>query len=176
VTITGVDASGNTTTTTGTVGVGRAIVNPPVPPRPPDPGPGPTPPKAPALSDLQQSNARWRTHTVKRGPKLPVGTTFRFKLDRAAQVRLSFARLTTGRRANGRCVKATRANRGKPRCDRSQAAGTLRVAGKAGSNAVAFNGKLGGRALKPGRYRLLVTALADGKTSSARSIRFTIAG
>ena len=56
----------------------------------------------------------------------------------------------------------------------SLAAGTLRVTGKAGANSVAFSGKISGRALKPGSYRLLVTALADGKTSPARSIRFTI--
>lgn len=179
VTVTGVDAMGNTTTTSEKIIVGKVIVDPEPPkPKSPDPGPGPNPaptPKAPSVSGLQQTNIRWRTHKVKRGPKLPVGTTFRFKLDRAARVRLSFSQLVTGRRVNGRCVKATKSNRGKPRCDRSQAAGTLNVAGKAGANAVAFSGKISGRALKPGRYRLLVTALADGKTSPARSITFTIA-
>jgi hypothetical protein len=178
VTVTGVDAMGNTTTTSEKVVIGKVIVDP-APPKPksPDPGPGPGPaptPKAPALSSLQQSNSRWRTHSVKRGPRLPVGTTFRFRLDRAAQVRFAFSSLVSGRRVNGRCVKVTKANRGKRRCDRSQAAGTLNIAGKAGSNSVAFTGKLSGRTLKPGRYRVLVTARADGKTSSARSITFTI--
>jgi hypothetical protein len=81
----------------------------------------------------------------------------------------------SGRRVGGRCVKATKTNRRKTRCTRSQTAGTLSIAGKAGANTVAFSGKLRGRALPPGSYRLLVTAQADGKTSAAATIRFTIA-
>jgi PKD repeat protein len=173
VTITGVDSVGNTTKTTQRIAI-SAAPGPKPPESKPDPKPRPAP-KAPLLSGLKQSNARWLTHKVKRGPRLPVGTTFRFKLDRAAQVRFSFSQLVTGRRVGGRCVKATKANRRKPRCDRAQAAGTLRVTGKAGNNVVAFSGKISGRALKPGRYRLVVTAVADGKTSSAKSIQFTIA-
>ena len=75
---------------------------------------------------------------------------------------------------SGRCVKATKNNRGKPRCSRSQAAGTLNIAGKAGPNSVPFRGTLRGHALPPGRYRVLVTALADGKRSPAKSVQFTI--
>jgi hypothetical protein len=180
-TITGVDAAGNTAQTSRTITVDPASV--PTPPGPgpgPDPGPSPrvpppTPPKAPVLSGLQQSNARWRTHSVKRGPRLPIGTSFRFKLDRAAQVRFTFSQIVSGRRVDGRCVKATKNNRRKPRCDRYQAGGTLNVAGKAGTNIVAFSGKLRGRTLPPGSYRVLVTAVADGKTSAAGSAQFTIA-
>jgi hypothetical protein len=180
-TITGTDAAGNTTQTSRTITVEPA----PVPKNPgPNPGPNPNPPpspppppapKAPVLSGFQQSNTRWLTHKVKRGPRLPVGTTFRFQLDRAAQVRLAFSQIVAGRRVNGRCVKATKTNRRKPRCDRAQAAGTLNVTGKAGANSVPFQGKLGGRTLPAGRYRLLVTARADGKTSTTASAQFTIA-
>ena len=174
-TVTGIDALGNTTRTSQKITIGTAIVDPPAlpGPQPPAPGPAPAPavpapaPKAPVLSGLQQSNSRWLTHKATRGPRLPVGTTFRFKLDRAAQVRFSFSQLVTGRRVGGRCVKVTKANKSKSRCDRAQGAGTLNVTGKAGANTVAFSGKISGRALKPGRYRVLVTALADGKTSPA---------
>ena len=170
VTVTGVDAAGNTAQTSQTFTINAAAVPPP-----PKPGPGPRPAlKAPVLSGLQQSNARWLLQKAKRGPKLPVGTTFRFRLDRAAQVRFTFSQIVSGRRVNGRCVKATKTNRSKRRCDRAQAAGTLNVAGKAGANSVTFRGKLGGSALRPGRYRLLVTALADGKRSTAKSVQFTI--
>jgi hypothetical protein len=175
VTVTGVDAAGNTTQTSRAITVDSA----PVPA-----GPGLSPPhvdgppllakKAPVISGLRQSGARWRTHAVKRGPRLPVGTTFRFTLDRAAQVRFTFSQIVSGRRVNGRCVKVRKSNRSTSRCNRSQAVGTLRVAGKAGANAVAFRGKIGGRRLAPGRYRLLVTALADGKTSAAAATQFTI--
>jgi len=175
VTVTGVDASGNTTTMSQGIAVGRVIVDPLFPSKPkPDQGPKPAP-KAPVLSGLRQSSTRWRTQRVRRGPRLPVGTTFRFRLDRGAQVRFVFSQIVSGRRVGGRCVKATKNNRRKPRCSRALAAGTLRISGKAGANSVAFSGKISGRALKPGSYRLLVTALADGKTSPARSLRFTIA-
>jgi hypothetical protein len=177
VTVTGVDAAGNTTQTSRTITVDPV----PVAAGPgPSPGPGPGPvlalKKAPVISGLRQSGARWRTHAVKRGPRLPVGTTFRFTLDRAAQVRFAFSQIVSGRRVGGRCVKVTKANRGKSRCDRSQSVGTLSVTGKAGANAVAFRGRLAGRTLAPGRYRLLVTALGDGKTSAAAATRFTIVG
>jgi hypothetical protein len=175
VTITGVDSVGNVTKTSQRITI-HAI--PGQTPPGPDPKPGPQPrptPKAPLLSGLKQVNARWLTHKVERGQRLPVGTTFRFKLDRGAQVRFAFSQLVTGRRVGGRCVKATRANRRKPRCSRALTAGTLRVTGKAGANTVAFSGKISGRTLKPGNYGVLVTALADGKTSAARTLRFTIA-
>ena len=173
VTITGVDGAGNTTQTTEKITVNPAAISPPGPG--PKPGPGPrSVPKAPVLSGLQQSNARWLLRKAKRGPKLPVGTTFRFKLDRAAQVRFAFSQLVAGRRVSGRCVKATKANRRKPRCDRSLAAGTLNVTGKAGANSVAFRGTIRGRGLQPGRYRVLVTAVADDKRSKAKSLQFTI--
>jgi hypothetical protein len=190
VTITGVDATGNTTQTSQTITVepvpAPAEPGPDPTPGPvPAPGPGPAPApgpapgpilKAPVVSGLEQSGARWRTHKVKRGPRLPVGTTFQLKLDRAAQLRFAFSQIGSGRKVNGRCVKTTKANRRKPRCDRDLAVGTLNVTGRTGTNSFAFRGTIRGQTLKPGRYRLLVTALADGKTSTAAPLRFTIAG
>jgi hypothetical protein len=177
VTVTGTDAAGNTAQASQTFTIDPAPVPPPGPGPDPNLPPGPPlpAPKTPVLSGFQQSNTRWLTRKVKRGPRLPVGTTFRFQLDRAAQVRLAFSQIVAGRRVNGRCVKATKSNRKKPRCDRAQAAGTLNVTGKAGANRVPFQGKLGGRTLPAGRYRVLVTARADGKTSTAASAQFTIA-
>jgi hypothetical protein len=105
---------------------------------------------------------------------VPVGTTFRFKLDRPARVRFAFSQIDVGRRVGARCVKATSANRERPRCDRYQARGTLEITGKAGANTYSFHGRVRGAPLTPGRYRLLVTALADGKSSAAALIAFTI--
>jgi hypothetical protein len=189
VTITGTDLAGNATSTSQAVTIdpdpNAAPCTPPDPgPAPagpsPAPGPGPVPPpqpllNAPVLSGLKQSSSHWRTHKVKRGPRLPVGTTFQLQLDRAAQLRFAFSQIVSGRKVNGHCVKATKTNRRKSRCDRYQTGGTLTITGKAGTNTVAFRGTIRGQTLKPGRYRLLVTALADGKTSKATSMRFTIA-
>jgi hypothetical protein len=204
VTITGTDAAANVTTTTRTIAIAADPALPagadpcagpgPGPgPRPgpdpgpgtdpgPGPGPGPAPrpdpdpvATAPAISGLQQTSARWRTARAGAGrSRQPVGTTFRFRLDRAAQVRLEFDQTTAGRRIRGACAKATVANRGKPRCSRVESRGTLTVAGRAGENAVRFRGRLGRRTLAPGRYRLRVTAVADGKRSAAVSLSFTI--
>jgi sec-independent protein translocase protein TatA len=42
-------------------------------------------------------------------------------------------------------------------------------------NAYRFRGRIDGRTLEPGRYRLLVSALRDGQRSAAVPITFTIA-
>jgi len=45
----------------------------------------------------------------------------------------------------------------------------------AGFNTFTFTGRIRGRALAPGRYRLLVTSRADGRTSTPVTIAFRIA-
>ncbi len=52
--------------------------------------------------------------------------------------------------------------------------GTLTVAGRAGANRVTFRGRVGRRTLAPGRYRVQITAIADGRTSKAVTKTFTI--
>jgi hypothetical protein len=125
------------------------------------------------VSGLHQASSRWRTRAVHRGPRLPIGTTFRFRLNRAASVRLEFSQVASGRRVAARCVKATKANRTEPRCGLYLSRGTVRLAGRVGSNAYAFRGKLHGRTLSPGRYRLRVTVL--GGAPAVAAIGFTIA-
>lgn len=146
---------------------------------PDDRGPGeggePRPdPVAPRLSQFRQSASRWRVRKA-RGSRTPVGTSFGFRLDRNAIVRLRFEQLVSGRRSGKRCVKATKANRTKRACHRIQKRGTLTATGRAGTNRIAFRGKLVGRTLKPGRYRVQITATADGKSSKAVTMTFTIA-
>lgn len=198
VTLTGTDGAGNATNAQRTIqiepdpalaaGIDPCVAAEPEPgPGPgPDPGPAPSPGPAPdpgpgpgvtapQVSDLHQSSSRWRTRTVDRPPHLPVGTTFRFRLDRAAGVHFAFARIVPGRRVAERCVKATKANRTKPRCSRYRSRGALSIDGAGGSNAYRFRGRIGGGTLEPGRYRLLVTALRDGRRSAAVAIAFTIA-
>lgn len=131
---------------------------PPDPARPRDSGSNPSPdlgPAAPLVSGLRQSSSRWRTQGARHGSRLPVGTAFRFKLDRPARVRLAFLRVVPGRR--------------------DQARGAVEMAGKAGANVYRFRGTIRGRVLARGRYRLRLTALADGQASAVASIGFTIA-
>lgn len=168
VTLSGTDGTANVSTTSQAISIEPDPALPagsdPCNPEPPDdPGPpetgehlNPNPqlgPAAPALSGLQQSNSRWRTPGTWGRPRLPIGTIFRFELNRPAGVRLAFSRIKAGHQ---------------------RARGSLEISGKAGENAYGFRGRIRGRTLKPGRYRLLLTALADGTTSPPASIDFTI--
>lgn len=151
--------------------------DPPDPAPGPGPGPGPVPSPgaAPVISGLRQSSTRWRTPRAHGRSMLPTGTTFHYRLDRAAKVQLSFTQIIAGRRAGARCVRQTNANRSRRRCNRLVARGSLRLTGRTGANTHTFRGKLGRRTLAPGRYRLRATARADGKTSKPAMIDFTIA-
>lgn len=164
ITVTAQDAAGNTAETSSQITIHPADVKgPPHRPDPEpksDPLPDPTPAaRAPVLSGLQQTSSRW-TLRKRRGSRVPVGTSFRYRLDRAAKVRLEFGQIVTGRRSGKRCVKATTKNRTRRACERVESRGTLSAFGKAGANGVEFRGKVGKRTLKPGRYRVRVTATA----------------
>ena len=87
--------------------------------------------------------------------KVRKGTTIRFTLPEAAQVKLSFAR-----------------ERGK----RFRAAGSFTVRGHAGQNKLRFQGRLSHRkTLKPGRYRLTLRATDRfGNRSQSKKLNFTL--
>ena len=144
--------------------------------------------KVPALTALKQSASRWllggklasvsgtAKPLVKRGG-VPVGTNFSFKLDAAARVSLVFRHTAVGRRASGKCVARTPGNASKPRCTRTLTDGTLRVQGRSGNNVLHFEGRISSvKKLKAGAYSVLITATSSaGKTSPAKTLRFTIA-
>jgi streptogramin lyase len=128
--------------------------------------------RAPAFSP-----ARFRVS----GARTPVsagvqrGTTLTYSLSEAAAVTITIARARSGRRVGGRCRRPTRANRGRPRCTRYVAAGTLRRAALQGANTLAFSGRIGRRALPAGSYRAALRARdAAGNRSPARTARFTV--
>jgi hypothetical protein len=144
----------------------------------------PQPPLAPTLSSLGQTNKTWREGTAlarlsstraKGRKKLPVGTTFSFRLDQAARVAFTFTKPAPGRKAGKRCVAQTPKNKHKRRCKRTVIAGALTFSAHAGLNKVRFQGLISRRKkLKPGSYRLLVTATAAGKRSRTGTLSFTI--
>ncbi|MCA1680421.1 MAG: hypothetical protein LC777_16445, partial [Actinobacteria bacterium] len=74
-----------------------------------------------------------------------------------------------GRRVGGRCVRPTRSNRTKRRCTRyATLRGSFTHNGNVGTNRFRFRGRLRGRGLRPGRYRLRAIATDPAKNSSAR--------
>ncbi len=108
------------------------------------------------IARFSQSSSRWRMGT---------GTRFSFTPNEAAVVTFVFQRDLSGRKAGGRCVAPTPANLHGPACTRTQRVGSLRRFEPAGQDVVPFNGRLGGSALAPGLYTVLVSAVAIGHNS-----------
>ena len=132
-----------------------------------------TPPKAsPASFAVDAAGAG----EVKVG-RAPVkkGTTFRYSLSEAAGVTFTVQRRGRGRRVGRSCKKPTRANRKRRKCTRYTRVGAFRHQGAAGSNSKRFSGKIGRKALRPGRYRALLVAVdAAGNRSAERRVRFRV--
>jgi hypothetical protein len=87
-------------------------------------------------------------------------------------VQIVIARAAVGRLAVGRCVKPTRRLARHRRCTRFVAVGTLSRHASGGTNAVAFSGRIGRKALVPGSYR--ATLSLSWGTAASRTLRFTI--
>jgi hypothetical protein len=86
-------------------------------------------------------------------------TRVRYTLDERATMTFTVERRTSGRRVGRRwprCVPPTRRNRNRRRCTRYvRVRGSFQHLGQLGSNSFRFTGRLQGRKLKPGRYRLV---------------------
>jgi hypothetical protein len=104
-------------------------------------------------------------------------TELSWQLNEPALVSVVLERLAGGWIAPGaasRCLVRATAWNASP-CLRSHAMARLRRSGTSGRNALRFTGRVGSRALAPGRYRFGVVARdAAGNTSVARRIRFEI--
>ncbi len=147
---------------------------------PPEPGAAGM---APALSKVRQSHASWRVgrHLARiarrRNGRPPVGTQFRFTLNTAATVTLSFTRVRVGRVVHHRCLLSPRRAQGARVCRRTRAVGRLTFAGRAGADIVSFDGWLSRhRRLAKGRYAVTLRASNAAGRSPARRLTFTITG
>lgn len=134
---------------------------------------------APVISDLSLTHRVFRVAARGQVALRPKGTTFRFRLSEAAEVKIAIARRSTGVRVGGSCRRATRRNRVRRRCIRWVAVTRLARNGPKGANRVPFSGRYrrGGRVreLRPGRYRATLTAIdAAGNRSRAKRVRLRI--
>jgi hypothetical protein len=139
------------------------------------PGTGPVP----VVSSLKLTPSRFRlgTQAAQLAGTGKVGTTISFTLSTAATVKLTFARISPGRRAHHGCVRATPALRRAPRCMRFvSVAGTVIVNAPTGPDKLRFDGVLdGGHRLMAGTYVLsLVARVRAGQASVARRAQFTL--
>ena len=133
----------------GSPGTGTAT--PPAPP-------GGTAPAKPRITALA---VRPGTFRARRGARVS------YTLTAPARVRFTVERLLAGHRRGGRCRASGRG----PRCVRRvKLEGSFAQAGRAGANAVRFGGRLNGRLLKPGRYRLTATPVGG----AARRVDFRV--
>lgn len=165
--VTATDAVGNTVTSSGVVQVAGALK-----------------PARPAISRVSLTHRRFRVGRARtavsarrRVVRIPLGTTFRFVLDRAASVKIAFARQASGLRSGRRCVSPSRRLR-RARARRCTRLVAIRAAltrtGRAGANAVPFSGRIGRRALAPGTYRATLTPSSDGALGAPRALSFSI--
>jgi hypothetical protein len=108
---------------------------------------------------------------------LPVGTTFKFALNKPVTVTLSFSYETTGRAVGMRCAAPTRANRKDHPCTRVVVAGMLPMSATVGANSLYFAGVLSGhRRLAVGKYQVVIAASSSSERSASAPLRFTVAG
>lgn len=99
--------------------------------------------------------------------KTPVGTKVSLRLSEAAALRFTVESKQSGRKAGRKCVAPKRSNRKKPRCTRYVSKGSFAVTGKSGANSFTFRGRVGGKSLKPGSYRLTGQATDKAKNKSS---------
>jgi hypothetical protein len=121
-----------------------------------------------------------RTFAVgpKRTPRTAVkkGSAFRYVLSERAKVTIRIERRTAGRRVGRKCRAPSPRLRRHKSCARYAKVVTLnRRARPAGRKTTAFSGRIGKKALPPGRYRATFRAVdAAGNRSAPRRITFRI--
>jgi hypothetical protein len=113
--------------------------------------------------------------TAARARRHRTGTTFVYKLSEPATVKIVIGARVAGRLSGGRCVAPSRKLRHARRCTGVIGRGTLTRISHLGVNRVAFSGRIGARALRPGRYQAtLIATDAARQSSRRRTIFFTV--
>jgi hypothetical protein len=122
----------------------------------------PPPPAAGQIQSLvvvprafRPTSAGGAVMSVGRKAKGHVGATVAYGMSASGEVKFTVEKLIAGRRVGKQCVKLTRTNASHKKCTLSKPLrGAFTVSGFAGQNSFKFSGRIGNRALRPGRYRL----------------------
>ncbi len=132
----------------------------------------------PRLSALSLSPSRFRAAAAGPGVVARGASRVSYRLSERATLRLAVQRAVTGRLVGRRCLATRPSNRDAQYCTRyATLRGALTHAGRKGRNAFGFSGRLGGRSLTRGRYRLRAVATGPaGNVSRPRMARFRITG
>lgn len=164
----------------------RAATRPGTTPLPPDTeqptdtgngqdGGGPQPDAPPSLSRFGLSQGAF--YAARGGATIATGTgtTIKWTLDRAAPAFFLVEQASGGRRVGGRCVPDTGRHPNRPHCVIVRRIGRpFSKAGREGFNTARFSGRVGGRALRPGLYRLGAYAKDAGGRSPTSRAQFQI--
>lgn len=109
-----------------------------------------------ARAERAEAAARRRARRVRRAP---AGTAFRFTLNTPARVTIAIERPAQGRLVGRFCRRPAPRLRRKLRCVRFVEVGRLTRTGvRAGRSSIAFSGRIGRKALRPGTYRARLRA------------------
>ena len=181
--------------TAATAGAGTGTCPGPTPAPSPGPGPGPvpapspgpgpepapTPSTGPELTSLELSPDTFTP--ARRGPAIVrqgrAGTALRFRLSRAALVRLAVVRAAG--MPEDLAPKTDRSESRLPpapsESGRTTSGGRFSVRGRRGVNRLRFSGRVRGRPLAPGAYVLRAVAVDRARrTSTPEAVRFRIGG
>jgi CSLREA domain-containing protein len=159
----------------------------PAPTTTPPPGTNPPTSGAPSLATLAQlTRVRVSPRAFRAAPagpsaisatrRLRIGAIVSYALNEPARVRFEVIRLLAGHRGpGGRCVAPNPSNRRASKCTRLVTVpGAFTQSGELGANRFRFTGRLGGRGLRPGAYRLLAIPRAGGTRGVNAMIGFRI--
>jgi hypothetical protein len=132
-----------------------------------NPPPTPTPtPTAPVITGYAVVPATFRLGSL---------AQIRFRLSQAASYDLTFDRILPGRKRGRRCVLQSRTVRTGVRCAVYLRRAAISGSGRAGLNTLAFRGRVAGRPLPLGRYRLTFGAVGPTRlVAKTRSRTFTL--
>lgn len=145
--------------------------------------PTPTRPPKPVLSNLTIKPATLHpakhgasTAAVKPKRKAPnTGATVSYNDTLAAQTVFTVEEALPGRTSGASCAKPSKRNKHGRKCTRFvPLRGSFTHKDSAGNNSFHLTGRLNGKALKPGIYRLDATPTANGETGSTASVRFRV--
>ena len=133
----------------------------------------------PVLSRLTLGVRRFRAAprgaSIAASPRAPVGTLVIYDASVAARATIGIERGRRGVLLGGRCRAARRTAARQRTCTRFARVGSAQRTGVAGTNRFRLTGRLGRRALRPGSYRLVITArVGDGPVSRPVTARFAI--
>ena len=106
------------------------------------------------------------------------GTTISYRDSSAGRTTLTFNRISAGYRVGSHACKSLGSRHTRPKhtsaCSVIKSVGTLTHLDRAGSNSVAFSGRLRGHALSAGSYLLEATPALNGLHGTTRNARFHI--